>query len=139
MTIKQKVARLVQAVASYERTDLQLQNLPATGYFRRYEPEAEIARVPYRDALGTARDRAQAEIKAASAAIIDGDDDGTDEREAIWQAGYTAAGEDVRVLLRDIKRRLDDDAEDEYDRTHMVSEQTKDLTKRVEGALHDDE
>ena len=67
MTIKQKLDRLVQAVASYERTDVQLQHFPATGYFRRHEPGVEEARVPYRDALGEARDKAALEIKEVRA------------------------------------------------------------------------
>ena len=66
-------------------------------------------------------------------------DDGTDERESVWQAGYAAVGEDAKVLLRDIKLRLDEDAHDERDRMDDVSEQTKDLLRRVEGALHDDD
>ena len=67
MTIKQKLDRLVQAVASYERADMHLQNLPGKGYWRRDAPFAERARVPYRDGLGEARDGAAREIKAIRA------------------------------------------------------------------------
>lgn len=69
MTIKEKVQRLIQAVADYERADLHLQFLPGAGYFKHTEPDAEEARVPWRDALGASRDRASAEIRAARAAL----------------------------------------------------------------------
>lgn len=130
--------RLIQAVTDYERADLHVQFLPGAGYFRHTEPEAERARVPWRDALGASRDRASAEIKAARAAL-EGIDDGTDSREAIWQAGYQAAVADrsraVRSLLVDIRQRLDEDAHDEQDRLDAVSEQTQSLLRRVKALL----
>ena len=138
MTIREKVQRLIQAVADYERADLYLQFLPGAGYFKATELDAEEARVPWRDALGASRDRASAEIKAARA-VLEGIDDGTDSREAIWQAGYQAAVADrsraVRSLLEDIRRRLDEDAHDELDRLDAVSEQTQSLLRRVKALL----
>ena len=54
MTIKQKLDRLVQAVASYERADMHLQNLPGKGYWRRTRHSQSWRGCPTGDALGEA-------------------------------------------------------------------------------------
>ena len=85
----------------------------------------------YEDAVREAGDKLRERINERRAVA----DNGADAREAIWQAGYKAAGEDAKVLLGDIKLRLDEDAHDERDRMDAVSEQTRDLLRRLESAL----
>ena len=121
MTIAQKVDRLVQAVANYERADIELQNLPASGYFRT-EPDVETARVPYRDALGGMRDRASDAIREAPTAI--------------YTHGIKEDAECKRtVLLLDLHKRLVAEAEDEFDREGEIFPATKGLLERVTDAL----
>ena len=95
----------------------------------------------YESAVGDANQA----VRAALMRSLMDDDDGTDDREAIWQAGYKAATEDdptppgsppvIKSLLRDIRLRLAADAEDEHDRMDVVSEPTKALLRRVRDAL----